>query len=318
MRKGLFKKIALPVVIAAMSGLMSGYTPVEGTGHPDEWDIDNEQFVYDYADVFTGSEEEKLQELCGKVGKELGLDLVVVTATDLGEGTDGAYLSDSAVENIERNYADYFYDYGGYSESGVLYLLDLDYDGIYVSTTGLGMVYINDYDVEEILDAIWEEYYDYYYYDSALAFVDAVEDIVEPRKDDGDFEELEDKWYDEGYHDYGDFVAVYGSEVDEAFEETFFTRFQNPLFTLAVAAVIALIVVLIMCFSTSPKMTAGSRTYMKQGSFKILGRYDRFTHTTTTSHTVSSSSGGGGSRGGRSSSHRSSSGRSHGGGGRRR
>ena len=64
--------------------LMSGYKEAEGDGNPDDWNIDNTQFVYDYADVFTSSEELELQEMCEKTGKELGLDLVIVAAKDLG------------------------------------------------------------------------------------------------------------------------------------------------------------------------------------------------------------------------------------------
>lgn len=306
MRKNIFKKIALLSAFVMTSMFMSGYTAVEGTGNPDEWDIDSSQFVYDYANVFTSSEESTLQERCEEIGKELGLDIVIVSARDLG----GMH---------ERDYADDFYDYGGYSESGILYLIDLDHDGIWVSTAGLAMVYIDDYDVETILDEIWVGFEDYDYYKSAKDYIDAVEDIVGERKDDSDFEELEDLWYNGDYHDYDAFAATYSDKIYDAYEENFFTTFKNPLACLGVGALVAFVVVLIMCISSSTKMTAGSKTYLKSGSFHILHRFDRFTHTTTTSHKVNSSSGGsgGGSRG-HSSSHRSSSGRSHGGGGRRR
>lgn len=318
MRKRLLKKIALPVALTALAGLMCGYTSVKGTGNPDEWDIDNEQFVYDYADEFTDSEELKLQEMCEDVGKELELDLIIVTATDLGADEEGKYPADSVIDRIEREYVEQFYLQGGYDD-GILYLIDLDYDGIYVVRSGLAEVYISDYDNETILDEIWEEFYDYRYYESAEAFIDTVEDIVGDRKNDKDFEKLEEAWNEGGYIYYDEFEAEYGREIDEAYEETFFTKFKNPLISLAVAAVFALIVVLLMCISSNPKMTAGSRTYMKQGSFNVLGRFDNFTHTTTTSHTVNSSSGG--SRGGGSRSRSSSSrsgGRSFSGGGRRR
>lgn len=307
MRKNLFKKLALLSTFVVTSMLMSGYKEAEGDGNPDDWDIDNTQFVYDYADVFTSSEELELQEMCEKTGKELGLDLVIVAAKDLG----GMH---------EMNYADDFYDYGGYSESGVLYLIDLDHDGIWVSTAGLAMVYIDDYDVETILDEVWVGFEKYDYYRSAEDFVDIVEEIVGDRKDDSDFEELEELWDEGGYDDYDDFFAVYQDEIYDAYEDNFFTAFKNPLTCMGIGAVVALIAVAIMCFSSSTKMTAGSRTYLRNGSFNILHKFDRFTHTTTTSHKVQSSSGGssgGGSRG-HSSSHRSSSGRSHGGGGRRR
>lgn len=306
MRKNIFKKIALLSSFVMTSMFMSGYTAVEGDGNPDQWDIDSSQFVYDYADVFTSDEELKLQEMCEETGKELGLDMVIVSASDLG-GMN------------ERDYADDFYDYGGYSESGILYIIDLDHDGIWVSTSGLAMVYIDDYDVDTILDEVWVGFEAYDYYKSAEDFVDVVDDIVGERKNDSDFEELEELWYEGGYKDYDAFVDAFEDKIYEAYEENFFTTFKNPLPALGVGAIVALIAVLIMCISSGTRMTAGSKTYLKSGSFNILHRFDRFTHTTTTSHKVNSSSGGssGGSRG-HSSSHRSSSGRSHGGGGRRR
>lgn len=306
MRKNIFKKLALLSALVMTSVCVSGYTPVSGDGHPDEWEIDNNQFVYDYADAFTDSEELELQELCEEVGKELELDLVVVTTNEAGNKTS-------------EQYADDFYDQGryGYEEeygSGVLFLLDFDNSNMWISTSDLAMLYIdNDIDVDTILDAIEAETDKKDYYASAEAFVGAVSDIVETNKNDSEFEELADRWDQGGYEEYDEFEDVYSSQIMEAHEDTVFTALKNPLLCLGIGAAFALIVVLFMCFSSSTKMTAGSKTYMKSGSFNILRRFDKFTHTTTTTRQVNSSSGGGGS----SSGHRSSGGRSHGGGGRR-
>ena len=305
MRKNIFKKIALlsGLVMSVLS--ITGFTSVSSTSDakPSELNIDNTQFVYDYADVFTQEEESKLQQMCSEVGKELGMDLVIVAARNLG----GMH---------ERDYADDFYDYGGYKESGVLYLIDLDHDGVWISTAGLALVYIDNVDVENLLDDVWVGFERYDYYKSADDFVDSVEELVGEKKEDRDFKKLEDLWYNGGYTDYEDFKEVYSKEIYEAYETNILTTFKNPFACIGIAAVIALITVLVMCGSSGTRMTADGRTYMTNGSFGILHRFDRFTHTTTTSHKVSSSSGGG-SRG-HSSSHRSSSGRSHGGGGRRR
>lgn len=304
MRKSILKKLAVLSVMIVTSALFCGYTSVKGTGHPDEWDIDNTQFVYDYADVFTDDEELTLQEMCDDIGNELELDIMIVSATDLG----GMH---------ESQYAERFYLAGGYDD-GILYLIDLEHDGIYVIRSGLAEVFIDDYDSEYILDEIWKQYEDYDYYESAEVFVEVVDDLVGTKKNDSQFEELEDAWNDGGYVYYDDFWAVYGDDISEAYDESIFTSFKNPLVSMAVAAVIALIAVLIMCISTNAKMTVDSNTYMKRSSFLLRHRFDRFMHTTTRSYRVSSSSGGsgGGSRG-HSSSHRSG-GRSFSGGGRRR
>ena len=71
-----------------------------------------------------------MQELCEKIGKKLDLDIIILTSSDLGFGDD--YASDSVIDSYERQYAETFYLSGGYGD-GILYLLDLDYDGIYVT-----------------------------------------------------------------------------------------------------------------------------------------------------------------------------------------
>ena len=253
-------------------------------------EIDKEQYVYDYAGVYDEDEEEELQEICEKIGKKLDLDIIILTSSDLGFGDD--YASDSVIDSYERQYAETFYLSGGYGD-GILYLLDLDYDGIYVTRSGMAEVYIDDDDNEEILDEIWDDFLDYDYYYAAEDFVDAVNDIVGKRlKDD---------------------------EIVKAHKENLFTGLKNPFTCILIGTVIGIIVVIVALVSSGTHMKAGSRTYMKNGSFRILQRFDRYTHTTTRSYKVESSSGGG--SGGISSSHRSSFGgssRSFSGGGRRR
>ena len=305
----MMKKYLKCAVVGVISTMLTmpvyGFTHVSGGGNPEDWQIDNTQYVYDYADVLTDEEELELQERCDKLSQKLDMDVVIVSARDRGDKSD-----------VE--YADDFYDYGGYKESGILYLIDEDDGGgVYFSTCGLAMVYLDDYDIDDLIDAVWDNFADYYYYDSARDYLDFVEDVVGSRKKQNAFEELEDAWNEGGYVDYEDFWYDYEDEIYDAYDGNLFTGLQNAGTCFLIALVVAGISVLIMCISSSTRVTVNSRTYMEKDSFKMLHQFDRYTHTTTTSHKVDSSSGSGGSRGG-SSSHRSSSGRSHGGGGRRR
>lgn len=309
--RGLGLKNKLVFLMSVMAFVFAGYTNAEAVDY-DFGEVDSEHYVYDFADEYSDSEEKELQKLCEKVGKKLGLDIIIVTTDDLGQGQ--GYASDSVIDRYEREYAEAFYLNGGFGD-GILYLLDIDYDGIYVTRSGLAEVYIDDDDHEEILDAIWDDFLDYCYYDAAESFVDAVEDIVAPRLKDDEFVELKDAWVDGGYVYYDEFFNDYTDEIIEAHEEHFFTPFKNPLLCIGVGAVIGLIVVIIAVCSSGTKSAVNKRTYLKDGSFKVLQQYDRYTHTTTHSYKVNSSSGGG--SGGRSSSHRSG-GRSFSGGGRRR
>ena len=302
MRNKIYKRLALLSTFVMTSMLVSGYTPAEGNGNPDDWDIDNTQFVYDYADVFTDEEELKLQELCETTGEELKLDLVVVTTNEAGGKSSELYAND-------------FFDDGGYGYegeygSGVLFLLDFDNNNMWVSASDMASIYIGSDDFDTILDAIEKKTDKKDYYASAKAFVETVEDIVEDNMSDSEFEDLAKYWNEGNYEEYEDFEAAYSTQIKEAHKDTLFTKLQNPILCMGIGAIVALIAVLIMCFSSGTKMTAGSRTYLRKGSFNILHRFDRFTHTTTVKREVNNPSSGGG--GGSSS----SSGHSHTGGGR--
>ena len=303
--KKYFKNIVVGMIATTLAISICGFKHVSGGGNPEDWEFDNTQYVFDYAEVLTDDEELELQSRCEKLSKKLDMDIVILSAKDRGDKTDAEYADD-------------FYDYGGYKESGILYLIDEDDGGgVYISTCGLAMVYLDDYDIEDLIDAVWDEFANYDYFGSAEDYLKYVEDVIGDRKKQNAFEKLEDAWYEGEYDDYEDFWYDYDDEIYDAFEGNLFTGLQNVGVCFLIALIVAAVSVLIMCISSSAKVTVNSRTYMENGSFKLLHQFDRYTHTTTTSHKVDTSSGGGGSRGG-SSSHRSSSGRSHGGGGRRR
>ena len=309
-------KLSLLLCIMLMAAVFSGYT----TNIDKEFDfgeVDNKQYIYDYAGEYSDSEEQKLQKKCEELKEELGLDVILVTTRSLG--FNDPYASDSTIDWYEGQYAEAFYLNGGFGD-GILYLLDLDYDGIYVTRSGLAEVYMDDADHEEILDAIWDDFLDYDYYDAANSFIKEVDSIVSSRLKDDDFVKLKEAWEDGGYVYYDEFLNDYYDEIIEAHEEHLFTPFRDWKLCLGIGAIIGAVVVLIAVYNSSTRSATGSRTYMKNGSFRMLHRFDRYTHTTTHSYKVETSSGGGGG-GGRSSSHRSSFGgssRSFSGGGRRR
>lgn len=311
-------KIKLLLFTMAISMVCSGYI-VAVDCEFDFSDTNNKQYVYDYADEYTDSEEKQLQKKCEKIGAKLDLDIVIATTKDLGFADSSP--SDAAIDWYESQFAEALYLSAGFGD-GILYLLDLEYDGIYVIRTGMAEVYMDDDDNEKIQVAIWDEFVDYSYYDAAVAFIDEVDDIVGVRIKDESFIELKEAWDEGGYVYYDDFLMDYKEEIIEAHEESLFTPFKKFTNCLAVGAVIGGIVVLVVIFNSGPKMGAGARTYMKQGSFMLRHRLDRYTHTTSHSYKVQTSTNGGGkSSGGISTSHRSSFGgssRSFSGGGRHR
>ena len=313
-------KVRIILFALLMAFIFPGYTnSIEFKENVDFGDIDKDHFVYDKAGVYTASEEKKLQKMCEQVGEKLGLDIIIVTTNNLGYGN--GYASDSKIDWYESQYAEAFYLKGGFDD-GILYLLDMNYDGIYVTRSGFAEVYLDNGDHEEILDAIWDDFLDYDYYDAAKSFVNKVEDIVGPRLKDKEFQALKQAWEDGNYKYYDEFYMDYKTDIREAHKENLFTPFRSFTTCLIAGAIIGVITVIIILFNSGSKMTAGAKTYLKSGSFRLLQRFDRYTHTTKHSYRVNTSSGGGGGGGGGfSSSHRSSFGgssRSFSGGGRRR
>lgn len=118
--------------------------------------------LVDEADLLTPSEEVRLEQELVQLSEKLGMDIVVVTTDDTG------YKSTFA-------YADDFYDYGGYGEDGVLWLIDMDNRQSTFSTTGKGIDRLSSDDEDAIQDAVTPLLTDGRYADAVERFVDLCE-----------------------------------------------------------------------------------------------------------------------------------------------
>ncbi|MBQ2882056.1 MAG: TPM domain-containing protein [Clostridia bacterium] len=94
----------------------------------------------DSADLLTSSEETEILDLLDNVSTETSFDLVIVTTND----TEGKSV---------RDYADDYYDYNGYGESGILFLVDMGNREWWISTSGEAINKFSD----STLDYIGEE-----------------------------------------------------------------------------------------------------------------------------------------------------------------
>lgn len=84
---------------------------------------DNSASVYDLANLLDSEEIENLEALIEKVEAKKAYRIVVVT-TDYNPGTAMAYADD-------------FFDFNGFGEDGILFLLDMDNREQWISTTGV-------------------------------------------------------------------------------------------------------------------------------------------------------------------------------------
>ena len=129
--------------------------------------------VFDYADVLTDEEEQKLMEHIARREKEQQIDIVLVTISEDVE-RDGFW------ETQMMNIADDFYDQNDYGYDkvhgdGVL-LLENWYpgqEGSWLSTCGRVYEKFSDYDIDIVLDAVYERVEESPF-EAYMAYVDEV------------------------------------------------------------------------------------------------------------------------------------------------
>ena len=128
---------------------------------------ESKQRIDDDAAALTEEEEEELEASFLEMSQTLKLDLVMVTINDAGGKTS-------------QEYADDFYDegefgYEGAHGSGALFLIDLDNRRIWLSTAGEAIMQVTDEEVELVLDNVYNDVVDGYYYDAGRHFLSAME-----------------------------------------------------------------------------------------------------------------------------------------------
>lgn len=243
--------------------------------------------VYDYADVLTPTEEEKLEKLIAKRERQVNCDFVIVT---INESVLASYELDTDYYwNLAmRNYADDFYDYNGYGYDEVggdgSLLLDNWYEGekgTWFSTGGKVYEWYSEEMIDEVLDVVYRKVESSPY----LAYKAYVESV---------------------------YKTMSGKNMVNLWPMILFVPF-----------LVCIIFILVNLRTKAGEKTINNRTYINGGQGKMNDQRDVFLRKTVSQRRIetSTSSGSGyrrSSSGGRGGSHRSSSGRSHGGGGRRR
>ncbi len=97
--------------------------------------------LFDEADLLTDAEEAILSDTLEEISRRQSLDIVIVTVNSTGERT-------------ATEYADDFYDYGGYIEDGILLLVSMEEREWAVSTSGYGITAFTDAGLDYLTDQI--------------------------------------------------------------------------------------------------------------------------------------------------------------------
>ena len=246
--------------------------------------VDADKKIYDFADLLTDSEEERLYGEVKSFIETYNMDMVIVTIDDNNKSTS-------------QDWADDFYDYNdfgvGNTYDGLLFLIDMDKRNMWISTTGHAILVYSDIRIDNILDDTYEQISKKDYYMCSTVF------IKDAKK----------------YAKQGVASSNKNYKIDSNGEYVKVEPF--PIFPIMVVSSIATLIFFLIARArhrTIAKATKASQ-YLVKNSLDLSVRDDKFINTHT-SKTYSPQSSGGGSSGGGSSTHHSSSGGCHGGGGR--
>lgn len=103
--------------------------------------------VFDDGDLFTEEETILLDDEAKALSEAYDMDIIIVTTNDANGKTS-------------REYADDYYDYNGFGVGGdldgILFLIDMDNREAYISTSGIGIRYLTDQRIENILEIAFD------------------------------------------------------------------------------------------------------------------------------------------------------------------
>ena len=253
--------------------------------------------VIDRIGLFTADEISRMNAIIQQIEEDHQVDMVVLATSDVP--TD---YSESMYR--VRDYADNFYDQGGYGMgedfSGMLILLDMHNRVMWLSTGGMMIEYINDSREEAILDDAYSYLSSGRYGEAMIAALNRTSRYMDKGREEGTF------LYDEvtGKRLSGIYNALTSGEM---------------LLAGLVGAVAAF--VFWLSVNGSYNLSGSTYTYDRNSNTAVtltkddevfVRQFSRRAVRNTGSH-----GGSGGGRSGGSGVHHSSGGRSHGGGGRR-
>lgn len=302
--------LALPSVLAAgpegSVNLVSmeektGATIRDVAGESGNTQKSRKDLLVDQAGLLTSDEKTEVLSQLNRIRSRYGMDVVIVTANDLG-GKD------------EQDYADDYYDANGYNRDGMLLLVDMDDRLWWISTCGEGMDVLPEDEIEDAAGEFLPDLSDGNYLDAFLGYASVCEERIQAF--------LDDQAADDGNDDDGIYDADAGDTDDADGAETKgtagFSVGTHLLVSLGIGFILALIVVLIMRSQLKTvhfKEEAGD--YIKEGSMQLTEKHDWFLYSnvTRTPRPKPEDSGGHDHFGGGGGGHISSSGTTHGGGG---
>lgn len=262
----------------------------------------NGEFVIDDADLLTDYEEDMLEELILKLNEYHSINLVIHTTFD----TDGKYI---------ENYADDYYDDGGFRADGLIFVISMAERDYYTSTCGYLVDYMPGYDIDAICEPVVPYLSDGQYYEAFELYLTRVSDYLNGEFDYGDDYVFagdydENDYYDDEFYYEDDYIYTSGgSSLSD-------NLFAKEIILIIVAVIIAVVITMIL----KSKMNTAVKKYdaddyVVNGSFNLEISRDAFVGSHTSRRAIPKNNNSGSRPGGGGGVRVSSGGVRHGGSG---
>ncbi|MBR3819272.1 MAG: TPM domain-containing protein [Clostridia bacterium] len=200
--------------------------------------------IDDRASLFSEEETERVDEAAYEFANSTEFSVAVVTTEDA--------MGKSAME-----FADDYYDSlifsSGWSENGILFLIDMDNREIYVSCAGLCIDEYSDYELNKIVDSGYFYVTEGEYADCIITMIYSAEKLS-AESDDGS-----------SYYEYGGFVPTYGGDYEEEYYYNDYTDAKNDFSLLH-----------ILIYIVVGLVAGGITVFAVKSSYKNIGKGDEF------------------------------------------
>ncbi|MBQ7100534.1 MAG: TPM domain-containing protein [Clostridia bacterium] len=227
------------------------------------------EFLIDDADLLTDYEEEQLEDLILELNDLHGIDIVIHTTPD----TDGKYVED---------YADDYYENGGYSEDGLIFVISMAERDYYTSTCGYLVDSLPWYDIDSICEPVVPYLSNGQYFDAFEVYLKELDSYLSGSYSTdygegifaGDY--YENHYTDDEYYYEDDYIYTSGTSITDSV-------FTREIILIAVAVAVAVVITL---FLKSKMNTAVKKhdadDYVVNGSFNLEVSRDAFVGSHTT------------------------------------
>lgn len=128
--------------------------------------INVDEKIYDFADILTSKDEEKLYKQVNNFIIKTKIDCVIVTINN-------------NVKNSTKQYAHDFYNYNNFWNDGILLLLDMSNKSIYVATNGYAYELFPDSRLQPMLKSVFAKVKERKYYEACTNFMTSVSQFVD-------------------------------------------------------------------------------------------------------------------------------------------